>query len=218
MECHRGWSVSRWLGLAPAVFVPITATLGAGPMLQTSVLCVNNELRMTIVGEQLPAMKRISLTFAYDPSVISLAAATVSSPVPSTAFGALLDTAAKNLELNIVATSTFAVPDGATIAMLHAPVVGVSDARNGVSLIAASCNDINGATIVLAIGSVASRRPLAQRLRAMEAGGPTAVLTLNGRIFESKTSPASGVARGRMASGFYFTANDFRVATTSIGK
>jgi hypothetical protein len=181
------------------IFAFLSVSCAAGPALLTTISCTGNELAFTVSGKQLPVMKRLSLTFAYDPSATSLANATVSSPVPSTALSAQLDTAARQLVLSIVAASSVAVADGATVTVIHARLTPGAAPGNAVSLVAALCIDGSGNEIAPAIGPASVRQPFLTRTRVSRVGGtgiPAALVTLDGRIYGATAHGAAGVGIG----------------------
>lgn len=186
-------------GMLLCVFAFLSVSCGAGPALLTAISCTGNELVFIVSGKQLPVMKRLSLTFAYDPLLTSLANATVSSPVPSTAFSAHLDTAARELVLSILAASSVAVADGAAVTVIHTRLTPAAAPNNAVRLVAALCIDNSGNEIAPAIGTASVRPPFLTRNRVSHISGtgiPAALLKLDGRIYSATARGAAGVGIG----------------------
>jgi hypothetical protein len=169
-----------------------------GPQLKSTVALSGGVVVLSVSGMQMPVLKRLSLTFAYDPLRTNPANATVSSPVPATAFGAMLDTTAKRLEVNIVATSTFVVAEGAVVSVVHFPASGI-DPGSAFRLTAALGTDSSGHTFVPDIIPLAVRR--GTRVAALTASAPQTAMPdkamlLNGRT--CATMRASGAWIGRV--------------------
>jgi hypothetical protein len=113
----------------------------------------SGELVVTVKGKSLPEMKRLSLTFNYDPSEVDLLESLVTTPIPSTAFGAHIDTATHTLGITIVATSTFTVGEGAEVSIIRVPSSGGTPS-DAVRLNDALCIDINDTEVAVSIDEV----------------------------------------------------------------
>jgi hypothetical protein len=198
MPLHKRMSGLRRLGMLSTFLMFPAILFGAPPALQTQYSSSGNDLTLTVTGKQLPQLKRITLTFTYNPLGVNTVNAIVSSPLPSTALGALLDTANHTLVLNIIATSNVTVGDGASILVMRAPWVQNVAAAQALQLISAKGIDKNGVefTPALDISSVLSPR------NGTVSAAPTLQTPLfftrvliNGRLCNNMT--ATGVTIGK---------------------
>ena len=133
--------------------------------------------------------------------------AIVSSALPSAALGAVLDTAAKKLVLNIVAMSTISVADGAGVTVFSAPLLQSGVIENALRLVDALCIDKDSAPIVLSISNqTAEVRRAFKNAPISAAGRPQltgTVFMLNGRKCPSNRHGAVFVGASRDGSTLF---------------
>jgi hypothetical protein len=137
-----------WLSLI-ALCVPCNA----GPTLVSAISTTGADIKLSVSAQGLPQVKRLTLTFVYDPLAMDPLRAIVSSSLPSVAVGAVLDTSAKKLILDIIATSTITIADGARVTVFSAPLLQSGTAQNSLRLAEALCIDKDNAPIVLSIAN-----------------------------------------------------------------
>jgi hypothetical protein len=180
----------------PGMLIPIlmlpAILMGAQPRLQPKVTSTASQLTVTVSAMQLPALKRMSLTFVYNPSGVNAVRALVSSPVPSTALGAVLDTASRKLIINIIAQSSVTMSDGLSILVISAPFVQSLVSGQALTLASASGIDLNGAAFVpvidpISINSSLRRSTIATHQTRLH----TSMVLVNGRA--CGTASAAGL-------------------------
>ena len=147
------------------------------------------------------------MTFAYDPLAMDPLCAIVSSALPSAALGAVLDTAAKKLVLNIVAMSTISVADGAGVTVFSAPLLQSGVIENALRLVHALCIDKDSAPIVVSISNQTAAIMRAFKYAPLSAAGRPqltgTVYMLDGRKCPSNRHGAVFVGTSRDGSTLF---------------
>ena len=128
-------------GLLMSVLLWLCIPCNAGPTLVSAISTTAADFKLSVSALGLPQFKRLTLTFTYDPSAMDPLNAIVSSPIPSAALGAVLDTSVRKIVLYIIATSTITVADGARVSTISAPLLQSGAAQNALWLIGALCID-----------------------------------------------------------------------------
>ena len=141
------------LWVLPVALLLLCLPCNAGPTLVSAISTTGTDIKLSVSAQGLPQFKRLPLTFTYDPSAMDPLGAIVSSPLPSAALGAVLDTSGKKLVLNIIATSTITIADGARVTVFSAPLLQGGTAQNSLRLAEALCIDKDNAPIVLSISN-----------------------------------------------------------------
>jgi hypothetical protein len=191
---HRLKSMSglRCPGMLLTMLIVPVILMGAQPRLQSKASSTATMLTLTVAGMQLPALKRISLTFVYNPSGVNAVRALVSSPVPSTALGAVLDTASRKLIINIIAQSSVTMSDGLSLLVISAPLVQSLVSGQALTLASATGIDLNGAAFVPVIDPTSISSPLRRSTIAPCQTRPhTSMVLANGRA--CGTTAAAGL-------------------------
>ena len=188
------------IGLLLSTVLSVSVPCNTGPALVSAISTTGADIKLSVSAQGLPPFKRLTLTFTYDPSAMDPLGAIVSSPLTSAGLGAVLDTSAKKLVLNIVATSTITVADGARVSAISAPLLQGGAIENALRLVDALCIDRDGAPIAISISNrpAAVRRDLKQT--PLSAAGrpqlPGTAWVLDGRKCPSNRRGAVLIGRG----------------------
>ncbi|MBN1576681.1 MAG: hypothetical protein JW913_09030 [Chitinispirillaceae bacterium] len=142
-------------------------------------------MTVTMTASAFPELRSVTFDCAYDPQRISIMDGVVGSPLPATALGVAVDTAAHSLRLMITAASTVTVGDGKTLVTLLAPMES-PETGNVFTVSEVAITDKNGTVVNATIHSTAvdlSRPAFAPPRSAMRKAGDVMGLQLNGRRF-----------------------------------
>jgi hypothetical protein len=116
----------------------------AEPIVTSSVTANQDALQCAISGTNLPAIGSIRVTISYQPAKVVVNDALVSSSVPRTAIGAILDTVASTIEISIVAAGSIGIPDNAAFAVMQIPFVGETGDIHAIAVREVTLVDENG--------------------------------------------------------------------------
>ncbi|MBD3420099.1 MAG: hypothetical protein GF398_08290 [Chitinivibrionales bacterium] len=156
------------------------AVCRGAPLLRTTVSLENGGLIITVLARELPPVKRIALTVEYDALSVDMVAATVSSALPRSAFGAQLDTAAATLTLTIVATDLICIDHETAVSVVRAPLKAGGPDRQP-RLVAATAIDSSGRQFTPAIEPAAAVPRSSPRSHAFSAQENHTIYTVLGR-------------------------------------
>ncbi|MBN1306359.1 MAG: hypothetical protein JXA18_00475 [Chitinispirillaceae bacterium] len=180
-------------------FICITpATHADDPSVSSNKSIDKNLLNVSITGSGLPELRCITFTCIYDPQRVALMDAVISSPLPSTAFSALVDTSEKSLSVSVCATGTMHITDGATMVALRIPLTVSQEGESAFTLTSASFTDVSDTVHSVPIGSAMVARFQASAYNHAATTTPytrcSALYLLNGR--------KCGFTRPRTAAGY----------------
>ncbi|MBN1759216.1 MAG: hypothetical protein JW863_12900 [Chitinispirillaceae bacterium] len=168
-----------------STIISIAPLIHADPSLACSSTVNQDLLCVSITGSELPELLSITVNCTYDPERVVLMDAIISSPLPSTAFSALIDTAATSLAVSVNATGTLQITDGSTIVALKIPLAASEEGDNAFTLSSAAFTDVSGETHAVPVGSTAVAAPPLYRAGTTPAkqtrNAFSGVLLLNGK-------------------------------------
>lgn len=169
----------------------------AAPQVTAAAMDSGGVFRLRITGKGFPEIKSIAMNYSYDPLRVTIGNATVSAALPSSAFGATLDTVQKTMILTLAAATTFLISDGAGLAVIRAPECGIVNMTHAIQLLSASATDKSGnpLTVQVVDGGTPIRAFLPNQPVAASANknGMNRVICLNGRCcFSARNMLASG--------------------------
>ncbi len=190
------------LALPGALFLFFTglyACCNAAPIVVPGIGKDGSARTVWVTGKDFPRVSALTLTFAYDSSVINASEAIASSPIPSTAFGASLDPVNQKLSITVQATSSFAVNDGDELVKLSIPDVSSSVSPDALTLTEATCLDAHGNTVMVQIEPAAQTILPSYRPSEVSSGTHRQTSTLsaavlaNGRKSPIRANRPSGI-------------------------
>ena len=131
------------------------SALHADPLVSSSTSVDQDLMNVTVSGSDLPEFSSITLNCTYDPQRAELMDAIISSPLPSTAFSAFIDTSECSLSVSVCATGTLQITDGSTLVTLRIPLTGSEERETAFALSSAAVTDASGETRAVPVGSTA---------------------------------------------------------------
>lgn len=174
-----------WLVITCTV-LSLTTVLYGEPRVSSSKSVGQDQLNVIITGSELPELQSITVTCSYDPQKAAFRDAIISSPLPSTAFSACIDTTESSLTVSVSATSTMTIADGASLIVLRIPLTVSQEGETAFNLTSASLTDTEGEPHTVQVGTTMVARPLpslSNHRASLFAGNPTrdVFYLLNGR-------------------------------------
>lgn len=130
----------------------------AAPRVTSTVSEGEDGLRCTITGTGIGTIQSLQLVLSYDPSEVAIMEALIASPTPETAFSALVDTAANELTVMVVAATTVEIVDDAVIVSMKIPLEGPGGSPQGPVIREASLVDADGNVVDIEIGPTRAGR------------------------------------------------------------
>jgi hypothetical protein len=159
--------------------------LNGDPTVSSSKTVQQDQLKVSITGSELPELKSITFTCTFDLERIAVFDAIISSPLPSTAFSALIDTAESTLTVALMATSTIQIADDASLVNLTIPVIINQNETGAFNLVSAAFIDANGESQTASVGTTsvehAARPFIVREPLTATAANRCASFLLNGR-------------------------------------
>lgn len=159
--------------------------VSAAPRVVSSVAAGDEGIEYAVTGRGIGTIRSLQMVLSYDPSEVAVVDALISSPTPETAFSAMVDTAANELTVMVVAASTVEIVDDAVIVSMKIPLEGPGGSTQGPVIREASLVDADGNVVAIEIGPTrAGRRATLRSMRAYRAatrGGGKAIFSPLGR-------------------------------------
>ena len=158
----------------------------ADPFISSATSIDQNVLNVSITGSGLPELQGITLICSYAPDRALLMDAIISSPLPSTAFSASIDTSEQLLIVSVCATGSIRIADGTSLVILRIPLSESQEGESAFSLDSATLTDVSGATHFVSVGSTAVAIPPQYRFNtatvAQTSSRATGFFLINGKL------------------------------------